>query len=413
MKDIAQKIASAGGRLYLVGGAVRDSLLGFEPKDKDYCLIGLDSKEVLNLFPEAQYVGKDFSVFLINGNEVALAKTEGKTGEGYTGFFVDTNKVSLKEDLRRRDLTINAIAQDVLNEKIIDPFKGQKHLKKGYVKNTSEKFVEDPLRVYRVARFAARYGFDIDENLVLVCRTMTMTADFLTLSENRVFDELKKGLSDKNPDLFIKYLHKLRALKAHFPELDKLASVPEMEEYHVHDNSLDHTILTLKNIKKLNDKPNVRFAMLMHDIGKINTEKHWPHHYGHDKLGLNILDKIVSKNKFPNKWVRSAQLVIRNHMKMKGWDKLKPGTIVKLFVDIKKSPLSAKDFIDCIKADNSRGYGSNDYKLFFDLYDGVFKTVTGDLVNKNKFKGPQIGQRLHQLRCQYVKQYRAISKKQG
>jgi len=403
MKKVAQKIANAGGRLYLVGGAVRDSLLGFKPKDKDYCLTGLDSKEVLNLFPKAQQVGKDFGVFLINGNEVALARTEKKDGKGHTGFLVNTHKVSLKEDLRRRDLTINAIAKDVLNGKIVDPFKGQKDLKKGFITNTSEKFIEDPLRVYRVARFAARYGFNIDGNLFLICRAMTMTPEFNTLSKDRVFDELRKGLSDKNPDLFIKYLQKLRVLKAHFPELDKLASVPEMEEYHVHDNSLDHTILTLKNIKKLNDKQNIRFAMLMHDIGKLNTQKHWPHHYGHAKIGLNVLDSIASKNKFPNKWIRSAQLVIRNHMKMKDWDKLKPGTIVKLFVDIKKSPLSAKDFIDCIKADNSRGSGgSKDYQDFLDLYQSMFKTITGDLVDMDKFKGPQIGQRLHQLRCQYI-----------
>ena len=173
MKDVAEKIKNAGGKLYLVGGSIRDKLLGLEPKDFDYCVTGLSAEEFQMLFPDAIIRGKDFSVFDLDGSEYALARRERKISKGHDGFEIESDKkITIEEDLIRRDITINSMAYDILEERLIDPFNGRKDCENKIIRATSNAFSEDPLRVYRAARFAAKYGFEIEEKTLILMETL-------------------------------------------------------------------------------------------------------------------------------------------------------------------------------------------------------------------------------------------------
>ena len=219
MQEIAQKIKQAGGTLYLVGGAIRDHLLNLPTTDKDYCVTGLTREQFQTLFPEAKIQGKEFPVFILNQTEIALARRERKTGKGHKEFeFLTSPDIKIEEDLARRDLTINSIAQDVLTGEIIDPFYGKKDIQKRILRKTTDAFEEDPLRVYRVARFMATLdnGFTIDTETLEAMQKLK--SELSTLSKERVFSEFRKAISSSKPSLFFETLKEANVLDVHFPE---------------------------------------------------------------------------------------------------------------------------------------------------------------------------------------------------
>ena len=226
--DIAKKIQEHGGNLYLVGGAVRDMIIGIDVYDEDYCVTGLSEDEFINLFPDAIARGKAFEVFEIDGKEFALARTESKTGIGHKEFDITIGKdITIEADLRRRDITINSIAKDVLTGDIIDPFNGISDIKNKIIRATSEAFKEDPLRAYRAARFACKLGFEIDEGTLKLMEELK--DELLALSPERVFDELRKALSYDKPSIFFKELRKANILDIHFIEVYKLIGALQPE----------------------------------------------------------------------------------------------------------------------------------------------------------------------------------------
>ena len=281
--EISEKIEKAGGKIYLVGGAVRDKLMNRVCQDKDYCVVGLSEEEFINIFPNANIRGKSFKVFDIEGNEIALARKEQKNGKGHKEFEIITDKnIKIEEDLFRRDVTINSIAQEIKTGKLIDPFNGRNDIKNRILRATSDKFSEDPLRVYRVARFAAIYEFSVENDTIE--KMNKMKEDMENLSSERVYNELKKALSSKKPSIFFNILRKADVLDVHFKEISNLIGVLQPVEYHPEGDAYEHTMLVLDRVSKVTDNIEVKFCALVHDLGKALTPKEeYPHHYNHEK----------------------------------------------------------------------------------------------------------------------------------
>ncbi|RLV61740.1 multifunctional CCA addition/repair protein [Parashewanella curva] len=322
-------------KIYLVGGAVRDALLDLPVKDKDYMVVGSTPEEMLNL--GYQQVGKDFPVFLHpkSHDEYALARTERKTGVGYGGFSVDASQsVTLEEDLLRRDLTINAIAQDEQG-KLHDPYKGIDDIKNKTLRHVSEAFIEDPLRVLRVARFAARFapqGFSIAPETMTLMTQLSASCELQALSAERVWQELEKVLSYSQPQVFFQVLKDCGALQVLFPEIEQLFGVPQPEKWHPEIDTGIHTLMVLEQAARLTEDKQVRFAALVHDLGKSLTPKDkWPSHHGHGQLGLPLIKKMCERLRVPNGYRDLALLVSDLHQNVHTAFELKPATVLKFF----------------------------------------------------------------------------------
>ena len=313
--EIANKIKSAGGNLYIVGGAVRDKILGKESKDEDYCVTGLSKDEFIKNFPEAKYQGKFFEVFVLENKEFAMARTEEKTGTGHKEFTVKIDKnITIEEDLKRRDITINAIAQDVITREIIDPYNGIKDIKEKRIKAVSKAFEEDPLRVYRVARFAAELDFCVEENTLKMMNSLKK--ELLTLSKERVFEELKKALKTNKPSIFFEVLKKANVLEMHFKEIYDLIGAEQPEKYHPEGDAYNHTMIALDNSAKITNSEKIRFACLVHDLGKGRTPKEmYPHHYGHEERGIEPLRELSKRLGLPKEWKECGITSVKEHMK--------------------------------------------------------------------------------------------------
>ena len=272
IKDIAKKIDNIGGKLYIVGGAVRDKLLNIEPKDYDFCVTGISSEKFMETFPEAKIRGKSFPVFDYNGAEFALARTERKVSKGYKGFEIESNeKITIEQDLKRRDVTINSIAIDVISGKIIDPFNGANDIKNKILRATSNAFSEDPLRVYRVAKLAARYNFKVEENTLNMMKSLRNELD--TLSKARVYAELYGALSTSKPSIFFDILRSANCLDVHFKEISDLIGVEQPLEYHPEGDVYNHSVEVLDRAAKKTSRVEVRFAALVHDFRKSKNSK--------------------------------------------------------------------------------------------------------------------------------------------
>ena len=282
-------------KTYLVGGAVRDHLLGLLVKDRDWVVVGADAQTMLA--QGYQPVGKDFPVFLHpdSHEEYALARTERKTAKGYAGFSFHADKdVTLEQDLMRRDLTINAMAQDS-DGTIIDPFGGQQDLADGILRHVSPAFAEDPVRILRIARFAARYGFQIADETMSLMRQMVENGEADALVAERVWQELAKGLMEKNPRRMIEVLRECGALKVLLPELDALFGVPQRADYHPEIDSGIHTLMVVQRAAEMNLSLAERYAALLHDLGKAKTPADiLPKHYGHDVNGVETRPRSQS-----------------------------------------------------------------------------------------------------------------------
>lgn len=289
--------------IYLVGGTVRDQLLGLPTHDRDWVVVGATPEEMLAQGYEQ--VGRDFPVFLHpkTHEEYALARTERKSGRGYTGFICHADiDVTLEQDLQRRDLTINAIARDGQGN-LIDPYQGQQDIDSRVLRHVSPAFRDDPLRVLRIARFAARFahlGFTIAEETQRLMQQMTEDGELSTLTAERVWKETEKALNTPDPQVYFQVLRDCTALALLFPELDKLFGVPAPEKWHPEVDSGLHSLLSLQAASKLSDDISVRFAALYHDVGKgLTPASLWPHHHNHQKAGVPLVRAMAERIKLP------------------------------------------------------------------------------------------------------------------
>lgn len=378
-KKIAQTIKNAGGRLYLVGGAVRDEIMKREAHDKDYCVVGLDLGEFIKLFPKARIIGNDFPVFLMEGFEFALARTEKKVSQGYKGFEIYTSKdIKIEEDLKRRDITINAMAKDVLTSKIIDPFNAKEDIINRKIRHVSKSFSEDPLRVYRVARFAAKYNFDVDKDTI---KYMNMLKNELfSITSDRIFLELRKALSTDTPSKFFETLKQANVLDVHFKEINDLIGVIQPEKYHPEGDVFNHTMIVLDKVSKYTQDESVRFAALVHDLGKAKTPKEMlPRHIGHDTAGEALVRDISNRITLPKKWKQKGKEVAKYHMIAANYKKMRPYKQAIFFNQISKSKIGLQDLEIIVNADDMLNRPKVE---FAKLANEVLKKVNGDTLRK-------------------------------
>ncbi|WP_017445264.1 multifunctional CCA addition/repair protein [Gayadomonas joobiniege] len=399
---------------YLVGGAVRDRLLNIEVKDRDWVVVGVTPKQMLDA--GYQQVGADFPVFLHpeNGEEYALARTERKSGRGYNGFICDASPdISIEDDLARRDLTINAIAEDE-NGDLIDPWGGLNDLNNKVLRHVSPAFSEDPLRVLRAARFAARFahlGFKIAPETSELMQQMSLSGELIELTPERVFGELEKALCSQTPRAFFEVLRKTKALAEILPELDRLWGIPNPVKWHPEIDTGLHTMLVLEQICLLNDKPEVRFAALCHDFGKAKTDpKYWPSHPGHEKAGVAVIEALAERIPLPNRYLSLAKLASEYHCHLHKVTELRPSTLLKLFnrFDVWRKAERFEHFLDVCEADargrtglEDRPYPQKDYmkKALSEV-----QSVSARSFVEAGYQGAQIKQQMEQARLEKLKQ---------
>lgn len=321
-------------KAYLVGGVVRDRLLGYPYKERDWVVVGSSPTELTQ--QGYQQVGRDFPVFLHpkTKEEYALARIERKRAPGYHGFVCDSNpSVTLEEDLLRRDLTINAMAMDE-DGRLIDPYNGEADLQARVLRHVSDAFVEDPVRVLRVARFAARYhhlGFTLAPETRVLMYAMVKRGELGYLVAERVWQEWSRSLEEKNPELFVEILRACGALRVVLPELDALFGVPNAGKFHPEIDSGIHSLQVLQAASGLSNDPMIRFAALVHDLGKAATPMAlWPSHAGHDERGLDIIENLCQRLRIPTDYRRFARMVSRFHLKVHRCFKLSADAIVEL-----------------------------------------------------------------------------------
>jgi len=346
--------------IYLVGGAVRDSLLDLPVRDKDWVVVGSNAR----LMKEQGYlqVGKGFPVFLHpeTKQEYALARTERKVGVGYLGFEFDSSEfITLEQDLLRRDLTINAIAESS-DGQIIDPYDGRQDIKDKVLRHVSPAFAEDPLRVLRVAKFAARFarlGFTVAPETQKLMNDIVQSGEIDTLVRERVWQEIEQAMGGPAPDVFIRVLRNCGALKSILPEVDRLFGVPQPVRYHPEVDTGLHILLCLQQAAKLTNDPVVRYAALVHDVGKGVTDKaKWPSHYAHETLGLPLQADISKRLHVPNEFSKLAARVCEHHTKLHRIKELRPATLLKLIeaLDGFRRPERVQKFLIACEA-NAKG----------------------------------------------------------
>jgi tRNA nucleotidyltransferase (CCA-adding enzyme) len=386
--------------IYLVGGAVRDSLLDLPVRDKDWVVVGSNAK----LMKEQGYlqVGKGFPVFLHpqTKQEYALARTERKVGVGYLGFEFDASEfVTLEQDLLRRDLTINAIAESS-DGQLIDPYNGRRDIKDKVLRHVSPAFAEDPLRVLRVAKFAARFarlGFTVAPETLKLMSNIVQSGEIDALVRERVWQEIEQTMGGPAPDVFITVLRDCGALKSILPEVDRLFGVPQPVKYHPEVDTGLHTLLSLQQAVKLTDDPVIRYATLVHDVGKGVTDKaNWPSHHAHETLGLPLQADISKRLHVPNEFAKLAALVCEHHTKMHRIKELRPTTLLKLIeaLDGFRRPERVQKFLLACEADargrtglEERDYPQNAYLTT--ILNELSQLDLGALLKEEKPQNPQ------------------------
>ncbi|MDU0356050.1 multifunctional CCA addition/repair protein [Paraglaciecola aquimarina] len=397
---------------YLVGGAVRDKLLNLPIKDRDWVVVGSTPEQMIAL--GFKNVGADFPVFLHpkSKEEYALARTERKNGTGYSGFSCDASaEVTLEQDLMRRDLTINAMAMDK-NGEIIDPYSGQVDLVNKQLRHVSAAFVEDPLRVLRVARFAARYhklGFSIAPETMALMAQIVESGELNALTAERVWQETARALLEAHPEVYIQTLRSCGALKVWFPEIDLLWGIPNPAKWHPEIDTGIHVMMVLQQVVTLSDKLSVRFAALVHDLGKALTPiDNWPSHHGHEKLGLDAIKNLCARLKAPNDCRELGLLVSEYHSHVHRAFDLKPSTILSMLnrCDVWRKPERFKDLLLACKAD-ARGrttfesipYLQADY--IWQTYTNAVAVDIKAIIDKG-FTGADIKEQLNQQRIKII-----------
>ena len=403
-------------QVYLVGGAVRDHLLGHPYHEKDYVVVGATPAQMLDL--GYQPVGKDFPVFLHpqTKEEYALARTERKSGSGYHGFEFHTDvSVTLEQDLIRRDLTINAMAMDDAGQ-VYDPYGGQQDLEKRILRHVSDAFVEDPLRVLRIARFAARYtsaGFVIADETLALMQRLTETGELNALTPERVWKETSRALSERHADVYFEVLRQCGALKVLFPEIDALYGIPQRPEYHPEIDCGIHTMMSLQQACRQNYSLDVRFAVLVHDLGKALTPvEELPRHIMHEERGIKPVNELCDRLKVPTYTKQLALAVCKEHLKCHQAFNLKPGTLWRLLqrLDVLRRPERVEAFVQACECDSrgrlgleDRAYPQAQYVL--DAMQTVRAIKAQDL--PADIQGPDIGEMLIERRIQALGELKA------
>ncbi|WP_428353088.1 multifunctional CCA addition/repair protein [Methyloprofundus sp.] len=399
-------------KAYLVGGAVRDTLLNLPVRERDWVVIGETPEAMITRgYTE---VGKDFPVFLHpqTKDEYALARTERKTTHGYTGFAVHaTPDISLEDDLIRRDLTINAMAI-MDNGEIFDPYGGQQDLANKVFRHISPAFCEDPVRVLRIARFCARYqhlGFSIAPETQELLQQMVVQGEIDHLVPERVWAETVKALGEKSPAAYFQALRDCGALARIFPELDALFGVPQPAQHHPEIDTGVHVLMVLEQATLLSDKCTVRFAALMHDLGKALTPaEKWPSHHGHETLGIDALKTLAQRLRVPNNYQKLALQVMQYHTHCHRAFELRPSTLCDMLVSIGafKAENQLNDFLLACEADarGRTGFEQTDYPQvdYIRAAQKAAKRIDSSAISDCNIQGKQIGQEIHRLRTHEI-----------
>jgi len=402
--------------IFLVGGAVRDKLLQLAVKDCDYMVVGSTPEYLLS--QGYQQVGKEFPVFLhpTTGDEYALARTEKKEGNGYNGFSCYSGEdVTLEEDLIRRDLTINAIAEDEHGERF-DPYNGLQDLEDKILRHISPAFSEDPLRVLRVARFAARFfklGFTVAPETLALMQQLSDSGELNHLTPERVWAETEKALASDAPQIYFQVLRDCGALAVLFPEIDNLYGVPAPIRWHPEIDTGVHTLMVVEQSVLLSDAIAFRFACLVHDLGKALTPKDkWPSHKGHGQLGLPVIKSLCQRLKVPNECRDLALLVSDHHTMIHSAFELKASTLLKLMnnCDAWRKPDRFLQMLECCVADSKgrtgfedKPYPSADY--VWQAFQAALTVNVQDII-KLGVKGAEIKEALLIARIAAVQAYK-------
>ena len=403
-------------QVYLVGAAVRDHLLGHPYHEKDYVVVGATPEQLLA--QGFQPVGKDFPVFLHpeTKDEYALARTERKSGHGYHGFEFHTDpSVTLEQDLIRRDLTINAMAMDN-DGNVYDPYGGQQDLCNKVLRHVSDAFVEDPLRVLRIARFAARYhalGFVVAPETLLLMQELAESGELNALTPERVWKETSRALMEAHADVYFETLRTCGALKVLFPELDALFGIPQRPEYHPEIDCGVHTMMSLQQACRANYSLDVRFAVLLHDLGKALTPAdELPRHIMHEERGIRPVTEVCDRLRVPTNTKQLALAVCKEHLKCHQALSLKPGTLWRLLqrLDVLRRPERVEAFVQACECDSRGRLGleDRDYPQASYILEAiqVVRSIKAQDLPAD-VQGPDIGEMLIERRIKAIEQLKA------
>ena len=400
-------------KTYLVGGAVRDRLLGLPVTERDWVVVGAtpDALKALGY----RSVGKDFPVFLHpdTQEEHALARTERKTAKGYQGFEFHTEPgVTLEDDLKRRDLTINAIAEEA-DGRLVDPYGGVRDIEARVLRHVSPAFSEDPVRVLRAARFAARFaplGFKLAPETVELMRGMVRDGEVDALVPERVWQETLKALKCARPSVYFEVLRECGALTRVFPELERLWGVPQPAKWHPEIDTGVHVMMVLDQAARLSKEPTVRYAALTHDLGKGTTPKDiLPHHYGHEERSVKLVEALCERLRTPKEFKELAVIVAKQHGLVHKAEEIRSDTLLKLLesVDAFRRPERFELFLLACEADHRGRTGLEDTpfpqgEYLRKTFAAARQVSTGSL-DTAKLSGAQIGEELKKRRLAAVR----------
>ena len=397
---------------YLVGGAVRDDLLGIAPRERDWVVVGSTPEALLE--KGYRQVGASFPVFLhpSTGEEYALARTERKQGHGYHGFAVDFHPgVTLEEDLARRDLTINAMAQTA-DGQLVDPYGGKSDLEARLLRHVSPAFSEDPLRVLRVARFAARLaplGFSVHESTMRLMREMTASGELAHLVPERVWNEIEAAMCSANPGIFIQILRDCGALSVLLPEVDVLFGVPQPAKYHPEIDTGIHVMMAMDFAAHMQWPVQVVFALLLHDLGKGRTDPTtWPSHVGHELRGVPLVERVCERLRAPGACRDLAVKVCALHLRCHQLSQMRPSRIMALIeeADLLRRPDQAEPFLQACEADyrGRKDFEERPYPQAQKLATALkaIRAIQARQLDTEGLEGREIGEKLRQARIEAI-----------
>lgn len=405
IQNFINKIAAIGGRVFVVGGFVRDKIMGREPHDKDFMVTGVTESDFRSAFPDAERTGKSFPVFRtdIDGEEceVAFARTEKKVAEGHCGFEVCFDpSVTVEEDMCRRDTTMNSMAIDCQTGEVIDPFGGREDIERKIIRATSAHFVEDPVRAIRVARQAACFGFTVaPETIEMMAKCRDEIAKEPT---ERIFGEMRKAMAAPRPSIFFRVMKDAGIIDVTFPEIAKMIGKAQDPKWHPEGDAFEHTMQVVDKVARETPDIMTRFCAVCHDVGKGETPADiLPKHIGHDKRGIPVMDAWNARMTIPAKWMQAAKAVVRWHMAAPRIKK--GGKIVDFIEDIRKSPISMEQFAVIVRADQ----GNESMPPFitrFSEVDSIIREITGEQAPAG-MKGPAVGDWIRENRAKAIRDW--------
>jgi tRNA nucleotidyltransferase (CCA-adding enzyme) len=407
--ELCQRIKEAGGQPYLVGGYVRDMLLGRGPKDIDIVVVGMTVKTLVDITNGVEPTGNSFPVFHADGAEVALARKEYKIGSGYNGFVCLTDHVTLEEDLFRRDLTINSMALDPFTDQIIDPYGGTKDLAAKVLRPVGPHFGEDPVRILRAARFAAQLDMYLADTLIAAAQLVL--PELIEEPGERIWGELEKALRTQKPSRFFEALDRLGALEITFSEIYALKGRIQPEKYHPEGDAYVHTLEVIDRARDMGADDETMFAALVHDLGKaITPDDNLPHHYNHEALGVALVNDMCNRLHVPNSHRKAGVMAAKEHLNVHKFMDLRPTTKIRLLMRLGaiQDDTLARRVVMASKAD-ARGRGplhaNNPYPQGDQLLAAanIIRQVKGNQFVHLK-DGKKIAQKMEQARAKALQE---------